>query len=107
MSVFLAAWVSFILGALFAFGCVRWSYLRWSYRMAAAERCILDLLAASPEPMYGLDLIDQSGGRLKRGTVYLHLNRLQSRGLVVSSLSTLDGWGCRRRLYKRADGTAQ
>lgn len=33
---------------------------------------------------YGLELIHESGGKLKRGTVYVTLGRLEDRGLVRS-----------------------
>lgn len=33
---------------------------------------------------YGLDLVKDSGGVLGRGTVYVHLHRMQEKGLVTS-----------------------
>lgn len=36
--------------------------------------------------MYGLELVRQSGGKLKRGTVYVTLGRLEERGLVRSAV---------------------
>jgi PadR family transcriptional regulator, regulatory protein PadR len=47
------------------------------------ERLILELLA-SGGPMYGLQLVDQAGGSLKRGTVYVTLGRMEAKGLVAS-----------------------
>lgn len=47
------------------------------------ERLILELLA-SGGPMYGLQLVDQAGGALKRGTVYVTLGRMEAKGLVAS-----------------------
>src|SRR5207253_3377248 len=44
------------------------------------ERLILELLA-SEGPMYGLQLVEQSGGGLKRGTVYVTLGRMEAKGL--------------------------
>lgn len=48
-----------------------------------AEEMILHLLAQHP-PLFGLELVDLSGGVLKRGTVYVLLGRLQDLGLVVA-----------------------
>ena len=43
---------------------------------------ILELLA-SEGPMYGLQIVEQSGGALKRGTVYVTLGRMEAKGLVA------------------------
>lgn len=78
---------------------------RWWYGIKAAEQCILDILSRSPEPMYGLDLVKQSGGVLKRGTVYVLLSRLEDSGHVVST-----AWESGRKRYtvRRPDsGIAQ
>ena len=47
------------------------------------ERLILELLAALG-PMYGLQLVEESAGALKRGTVYVTLGRMEAKGLVAS-----------------------
>jgi DNA-binding transcriptional ArsR family regulator len=47
------------------------------------ERAILFGLQAHPECL-GLELVERSGGALKRGTVYVHLARLEAQGLVAS-----------------------
>jgi DNA-binding PadR family transcriptional regulator len=43
---------------------------------------ILELLAARADRMYGLELVAESGGRLKRGSVYVVLGRMQEKGYV-------------------------
>jgi DNA-binding PadR family transcriptional regulator len=48
------------------------------------ERVVLELLAGSGA-MYGLQLVDESRGRLKRGTVYVTLGRMEQKGLVQSA----------------------
>ena len=51
--------------------------------------------------MYGLELVDASEGELKRGTVYVTLGRMESKGLVSSRLEN-DAprfGGLPRRLY--------
>lgn len=68
----------------------------------SAAQTILDLLDAHGE-LYGLQLVKLSEGRLGRGTVYVHLSRLEDEGLV-SSREEDDvpdaRVGLRRRLYK-------
>jgi len=44
---------------------------------------VLELLAADA-PMYGLQLVAASRGRLKRGTVYVTLGRMEEKGYVDS-----------------------
>jgi PadR family transcriptional regulator, regulatory protein PadR len=65
------------------------------------ERLILELLV-SEGPMFGLQLVDRSGGALKRGTVYVTLGRMESKGLVESEQETPDpgAIGLPRRIYR-------
>jgi PadR family transcriptional regulator, regulatory protein PadR len=65
------------------------------------ERTILELLVASG-PMYGLQLVEQSAGALKRGTVYVTLGRMEAKGLVTSEQETLPpgAIGLPRRIYQ-------
>lgn len=44
------------------------------------EEVILDILRQ--EEMYGLEMIERSGGSLKEGTIYVHLSRMEARGLI-------------------------
>ena len=52
-------------------------------RLSRKERIILDLLINTGE-MYGLELVKNSDGELKRGTVYVTLNRMAEKGYVES-----------------------
>lgn len=52
--------------------------------MTDAHLTIIELLKAHGRPMYGLDLVKASGGRLHRGTVYVDLQRLEDAGVVLS-----------------------
>ena len=65
------------------------------------ERLILELLA-SDGPMYGLQLVEQSDGSLKRGTVYVTLGRMEAKGLVESQQEPVPpgGIGLPRRIYR-------
>jgi DNA-binding PadR family transcriptional regulator len=47
------------------------------------ERLILELLVGGG-PMFGLQLVEASGGALKRGTVYVTLGRMEAKGYVTS-----------------------
>jgi DNA-binding PadR family transcriptional regulator len=68
-------------------------------RISALEAIVLDLLVAQG-PTYGLDLVQASRGRLKRGSVYVTLGRMEQKGLVRSSLDERPGEGPARRLYE-------
>ena len=65
------------------------------------ERLILELLA-SDGPMFGLALVERSGGALKRGTVYVTLGRMEAKGLVESEQEPVPagGIGLPRRIYR-------
>lgn len=69
-------------------------------RLAATETLILDLLARHDEA-YGLQLVAASKGRLKRGTVYVTLGRMEDKGYVTSraEASPEGAGGLPRRLY--------
>jgi len=69
---------------------------------SATEAEILRLLIPKGES-YGLDLVKTSEGKLKRGTVYVLLDRMEEKGLISSreEETAADGYvGIRRRLYK-------
>lgn len=65
------------------------------------ELLILDLLV-SEGPMYGLQLVERSRGALKRGTVYVTLGRMESKGLIESEQEPPDpgAIGLPRRFYR-------
>jgi len=52
--------------------------------------------------MYGLQIVERSGGALKRGTVYVTLGRMQAKGFVESEEQPLPpgGIGLPRRIYR-------
>jgi DNA-binding PadR family transcriptional regulator len=63
------------------------------------ESLVLDLLAGRG-PTYGLELVEASAGRLKRGSVYVTLGRMEQKGFVTSRLEERRGEGPPRRLYE-------
>ena len=69
-------------------------------RLSATERLILELLAG--EQMFGLQLVQQSKGALKRGTVYVTLGRMQDKGYVESwtEKQPAGAIGLPRRFYR-------
>ncbi len=68
--------------------------------LSRTEGLILELL--SEAEAFGLDLIQKSGGRLKRGTVYVTLARMQEKGYVDSRTEPQapGAIGLPRRLYR-------
>jgi PadR family transcriptional regulator PadR len=69
-------------------------------RLSAKESLILELLGRGDD-LYGLQLVAASKGRLKRGTVYVTLGRMEVKGYVTSRAEdSPDGaGGLPRRLY--------
>jgi DNA-binding PadR family transcriptional regulator len=70
-------------------------------RLSVKETLILGMLARDGE-LYGLQLVATSKGRLKRGTVYVTLGRMENKGYVSSRTEDApDGaGGLPRRLYE-------
>ena len=76
--------------------------------LSGKETVILELLLEGHE-MYGLELVDASRRRLKRGTVYVTLGRMQEKGYVESRTEppVPGAIGLPRRLSRpTADGAA-
>ena len=65
------------------------------------ELLILELLA-SGGPMHGLRLVEESQGGLKRGTVYVTLGRMETKGFLVSEQEPAHpaAIGLPRRIYR-------
>jgi DNA-binding PadR family transcriptional regulator len=69
--------------------------------LPAKEALILELLVSAGE-MYGLQLVAESRKRLKRGTVYVTLMRMEEKGYIVSRIERRppgEG-GLPRRVYE-------
>ena len=69
-------------------------------RFSATERVILELLLEHGE-LVGLAMVEASDGRLKRGTVYVTLGRMEEKGSLESRQEPLPPGapGLPRRLY--------
>jgi len=68
--------------------------------ISPVESLILDLV--EERERYGLELVDRSAGRLKRGSVYVTLGRMEHKGFVTSRQEerTPSAIGLPRRLYQ-------
>jgi DNA-binding PadR family transcriptional regulator len=68
--------------------------------ISATESLIIDLLADGER--YGLELVGSSRGRLKRGTIYVTLARMEKKGFVESRQEQLrpGAIGLPRRMYR-------
>jgi len=68
------------------------------------EALIIELLAGAGGrgERFGLELVTASKGRLKRGTVYVTLGRMEEKGFVTSRLEDAppDAGGLPRRVYQ-------
>lgn len=72
-------------------------------RLSSKERLVLELLMnKSTSEMYGLEFVDMSGNRLKRGTIYVTLSRMEEKGFLTSRQENEDRTrpGIPRRLYR-------
>ncbi|MCC6993033.1 MAG: PadR family transcriptional regulator [Deltaproteobacteria bacterium] len=62
---------------------------------------ILGLLIQNGAEMYGLQLVSESEGKVRRGTVYVTLGRMEEKGFVESRLEAVTNRpGLPRRLYR-------
>jgi len=69
-------------------------------RLSHKEALVLGLLAKS-DGLYGLQMVANSGGGLKRGTIYVTLGRMEDKGLIRSWTEEApeSAGGLPRRLY--------
>lgn len=68
--------------------------------MSRTESLVMELLDGSER--YGLELVDASGGALKRGSVYVTLARMEEKGFIDSRQEERGRGvsGLPRRLYR-------
>jgi|SRR5947207_15607476 DNA-binding PadR family transcriptional regulator len=69
--------------------------------LSRKEYVVMNMLIGARREMYGLELVDRSEGEVKRGTIYVTLNRLEEKGYVSSKKEPeAPGIASPRRLYK-------
>ena len=68
--------------------------------ISPTESLILDLLESGER--FGLELVDASGGRLKRGSIYVTLGRMETKAFVASRQEerSAGAIGLPRRMYR-------
>lgn len=68
--------------------------------ISPVESLVLDLIESRER--YGLELVDLASGRLKRGSVYVTLGRMEAKGFVTSRQEERapGAIGLPRRLYR-------
>ena len=68
--------------------------------LSPKELVVLELLR--DQKLYGLQLVAASSRRLKRGTVYVTLGRMEEKGYITSTLEAAPAGagGLPRRIYK-------
>ncbi len=71
-------------------------------RLSNKEALILQMLIEVGRELFGLEMVESSKGKLKRGTIYVTLQRMQEKGLVESRKEPRPEGeiGIPRRLYK-------
>lgn len=71
-------------------------------RLSNTEVVILKMMIGLGGELYGNEMIKQSDGRLKRGTIYVMLGRMEDKGFVESRKETKQPNipGLPRRLYQ-------
>jgi DNA-binding PadR family transcriptional regulator len=69
--------------------------------LSRKEALILALLTNNGNNMFGLEMVEASNGALKRGTIYVTLQRMQEKGFIDSKLDPRPApeIGIPRRLY--------
>jgi len=69
-------------------------------RLSPKEALIFELLGS--QECYGLELVRNSGDKLKRGTVYVTLQRMEDKGLIESYVKEKPPTesGIPRRMYR-------
>jgi DNA-binding PadR family transcriptional regulator len=73
---------------------------RFGMLPSGKESVVLELLSGSGD-MYGLEMVKASQGALRRGTVYVILDRLEDKGFVKSRAEKEPGMaGMPRRRYR-------
>jgi DNA-binding PadR family transcriptional regulator len=69
--------------------------------LSRTEYLIMQMLIGNGgKEMYGLQLVEKSSGKLKKGTIYVLLGRLEDKGFIKGRAELAEGSAIPRRLYK-------
>jgi PadR family transcriptional regulator PadR len=70
--------------------------------LSGKESVVLEMLLAVSRELYGLEMVEASAGLLKRGTIYVTLQRMEEKGLIESRQEARPEGeiGIARRLYR-------
>jgi len=70
-------------------------------RISRTEFIILQLMIRDGRDLYGLGMVKKSKNRLKRGTIYTTLSRMEDKGLITSEKESTvkQGLTAKRRMY--------
>ena len=69
--------------------------------MSATEYLIMSLLIGNGgREMYGMQMIGKAQGKLKKGTIYVLLGRLEEKGYVRGRTEMVEGSAIPRRMYR-------
>ena len=74
-------------------------------RLSALESVVLKMLINKGGEMFGLEMVDNSGNRLKKGTIYVTLSRMEGKDFIQSRKEPKrpGARGLPRRLYQITD----
>lgn len=73
-------------------------------KISQTEFLILQLMIREGRDLYGLGMVKSSKNKLKRGTIYTTLSRMEDKGLITSAkeLTVQTGLTAKRRMYNIA-----
>lgn len=71
-------------------------------KLSNTEFVILQIMINEGADMYGLEMLRRSGDKLKRGTIYTTLSRMEAKGLITSKKEKTiqKGLTAKRRMYQ-------
>ena len=70
-------------------------------KISKTEFLILQIMVNHGADIYGLEIIKESDNRIKRGTIYTTLSRMEDKGIITSTKEDeiQEGLTAKRRMY--------
>lgn len=70
-------------------------------KISKTEFLILQIMVNHGADIYGLEIIKESDNRIKRGTIYTTLSRMEEKGIITSTKEDeiQEGLTAKRRMY--------